>query len=536
MNGEPSPTNGLTDWQRRQLRQMLDSWRAADFDPHVVLGLQRPASLEQITDAHRRLVAEFHPDRHLGDPLAHELLKRINVARDTLLSLSRQTRDTQPSSKRVHRYHATPYQQHHRSQERNRPYNRQSNQSDQTSTTTQQPKRPGCLKTILWIFVIFVVALSLIRLFSGLRESSPITETVIVTRTIETIDSDVETPSATLKTPRRTPTSIPTSTPEIDVKLSTSDVDEWRKYALSLINDERQKVGLHPLILDDNPASQNHAEDMRENCFISPWGTDGMKPYMRYTLSGGEQHTSDIIHGANYCPTFGFLYEKLSIEQDIQDVISFAIDMSPESDIFNPYASKLSIGFAYGEPNLWTSMSFISDFVEYRVKPFIHNDMLEFRVTVKNGVDLSKGDLGVETYFDPIPYELKRGQLHQTNCYWYGDVVALILEPGWDYEDETFAFTSEQCIDPYDIPIDTAEVDAYEDLPTPTPVAVQEEAIIIVAEEWEIEEDEIYIKTDVSLLTTLLGDGVYTVMLIVDVDGELIPISTYSVFVPPRTN
>ena len=506
---------------------MLDSWRAANFDPHVVLGLQRPATPEQITQAHRRLVREFHPDRHFGDPLAHNILTRINVARDTLNSSISQI------SKPEARYDGS-YRDllRNRQQDRDATNYRAEGQSPSESVSQPSPKRNrwGRIKTILWAVAVFVAVIWIISRFQGASSPTEVIEPLALTRTVPTAVSDVEDHANTLTVP-------PTSTPESEILLNESNIEEWRKYALALINDERQKVGLHPLILNNNPASQSHAEDMRDNCFMSPWGTDGLKPYMRYTLSGGEQQTTDIVHGANYCPTFGFLYERVSIMQNIQDAISLAVDFSiMESNIFDPYASEISIGFAYHEPNLWTSMIIISDFVEYQLIPFIHDDILQFKVTVKNGIDLSMTYPVILIFYDKPPHKLTRGQLHQTNCYWYGDFIAIILNPDYSYDSDIIDFPSEQCIDPYNVPIDAPEIDSYEELPTPTPVVIQEEGIVITADEWDVAGDALYVKVDLGVLMSLLGDGIYTINLSAEIDDNEVSISTYSIFVPPRTN
>ncbi len=76
-----------------------------------------------------------------------------------------------------------------------------------------------------------------------------------------------------------------------------------KAYVLSHINQASSKAGLGEVTLDDNPAAQSHAEDMRANCFLSHWGSDGMKPYMRYVLSGGQQYSDENISGYDFCPS-----------------------------------------------------------------------------------------------------------------------------------------------------------------------------------------------------------------------------------------
>jgi molecular chaperone DnaJ len=53
-------------------------------DHYEVLGVRRDAAPEEIKSAFRKLAAQCHPDRHPGDPGAHERFKEINLAYQVL--------------------------------------------------------------------------------------------------------------------------------------------------------------------------------------------------------------------------------------------------------------------------------------------------------------------------------------------------------------------------------------------------------------------------------------------------------------------
>lgn len=75
---------------------------------YEVLGVDPAASAEQIRAAYHKLVAQYHPDRHQGNPLeelAREKLVRINDAYQTLNDARRRAaydaslRDPRPHSR-----------------------------------------------------------------------------------------------------------------------------------------------------------------------------------------------------------------------------------------------------------------------------------------------------------------------------------------------------------------------------------------------------------------------------------------------------
>ena len=77
--------------------------------------------------------------------------------------------------------------------------------------------------------------------------------------------------------------------------------NEEKDYMLALINSERRKAGVNPVVLGTNNAAQLHAESSLADCVSSHWGTDGLKPYMRYSLAGGYQSNGENGHGLDYC-------------------------------------------------------------------------------------------------------------------------------------------------------------------------------------------------------------------------------------------
>ena len=65
-------------------------------DPYETLGVERSASLEEVTKAYRRLAKKYHPDLNPNDPGAQKKMAEINVAYEEIKS-GRATYSGRPS-------------------------------------------------------------------------------------------------------------------------------------------------------------------------------------------------------------------------------------------------------------------------------------------------------------------------------------------------------------------------------------------------------------------------------------------------------
>ena len=83
--------------------------------------------------------------------------------------------------------------------------------------------------------------------------------------------------------------SVQPSTPNYD-EVVMSDLLE---YALLVINQDREKFNLRPVVLGQNIAAQLHAEDLLSHGYLSHWDSAGRKPYMMYSLASGTGSVSE---------------------------------------------------------------------------------------------------------------------------------------------------------------------------------------------------------------------------------------------------
>jgi uncharacterized protein YkwD len=64
---------------------------------------------------------------------------------------------------------------------------------------------------------------------------------------------------------------------------------------LNRINEDRIKYGLQPVQISYNKAAQAHANELLKTHHLSHWTTDGMKPYMRYSVYDGHDSVTQNV-------------------------------------------------------------------------------------------------------------------------------------------------------------------------------------------------------------------------------------------------
>ena len=322
---------------------------------------------------------------------------------------------------------------------------------------------------------------------------------------------------------------------------------------LELINAERARAGLDSVVLGDNISAQLHAEAALENCFASHWGIDGLKPYMRYSLAGGYQSNGENGSGSDYCIKASDGYRAI---QNINTEIRQAMEGwmgSPghRRNILGKWHKKVNIGLAWDRYNFLAYQHFEGDYVEYDELPSIENGVLRISGRTKNGARVSgERGLGVQIYYDKPPHSLSRGQVTRTYCYDSGRQIAGLRKPltgGWYYEEDEFTKSYKPCPDPYDIPVDAPAPRSHNEAHRFWQAAYdasqeRQESLMtlpwITALEWTANGDVFSVRADLGDLIAKYGDGVYSVMVWGNLDGERKVISEYSIFygvTPPDT-
>ena len=270
---------------------------------------------------------------------------------------------------------------------------------------------------------------------------------------------------------------------------------------------------------------------MRAHCTFSHWGTDGLKPYMRYTMAGGQQYSAENISGIGFCPPNPNRYIATSINANLDEAMAGLLT-SPGHlrNVLNPHHRKVNIGISYRRPNLWLVQLFVGDYVGYTKSPTVTDGRLSFSGRAKNGANISGGNLNVTVSWEQTPHSLTRGQLHNTGCYSGGEPIAA-LNPFNAYS--FYEIYGTICGDPYEVSPDAPAATSYFDRKSSTQNSFSTGVALIPTDIWKTEGDDFAVSADISNLLDQHGDGVYTTVLWAEVNGEDVPISEYSIFIPP---
>ena len=320
---------------------------------------------------------------------------------------------------------------------------------------------------------------------------------------------------------------------------------DLKRYMLELINAARSEAGVDPLRLGHNDAAQLHAEASLLGCFSSHWALDGLKPYTRYSLTGGYQSNAENGIGLDYCVgASDSRAPRPGAREEIRNAMqAWSESAGHRAAILNPWHKAVNIGLAWDRYNFRAYQHFEGDYVEYGRLPSIENDLLAFEGTVRNGPLLSgASDLRVQVYYDPPPHNLTLGQVTRTYCYSSGLPVAGLRWPlpaGVFYRSDDFTLTYRSCPDPYDVPADSpapaspSEANAFWE--EARDASLEQAALSvtvpwITVEEWTVKAGSFALRADLSDVLAQHGPGIYTVVAWGNIAGEFVTISRYSIF------
>lgn len=193
-----------------------------------------------------------------------------------------------------------------------------------------------------------------------------------------------------------------TISPNDDLESIFKDI---RQNLLEMINEERDVEKVPRVKLDDfaSEVATKHAVDLATNEFISHWGTDGLKPYHRYSVAGGTHATEENVSAIDGT----WSLKAKDLKQDTAYLHVRLYQEKPPYDghrrtILRPQHTHVGIGLAVEKLRLRMVELFVAKYVE--VQPI--------RGEAKPGAELSfsgkimRQDYSlhhVEIYYEPLP-------------------------------------------------------------------------------------------------------------------------------------
>ncbi len=144
-------------------------------------------------------------------------------------------------------------------------------------------------------------------------------------------------------------------------------------YVLNLINNDRAKYGLSPVTLSNEASAQQHSESMLQNNYFSHWDLLGMKPYMRYTLVGGNGSVTENVayESARQCGALGCTgtinpeASLSAMEYSMMYNDSICCNNGHRDNILDPNHNQVSIGVAYNSSTIYLTEDFIDNYISW---------------------------------------------------------------------------------------------------------------------------------------------------------------------------
>ncbi len=232
-------------------------------------------------------------------------------------------------------------------------------------------------------------------------------------------------------------TSVPTTIP-VNQTMSNASQLALQDYALSLINNDRNKYGLANVSLSNISSAQQHADNMIAYGYLSHWDIYGLKPYMRYTLLGGRGSvTENVAYVSN--ETCGLLgcTGNINVKNAIESMENSMMYNDSEccnnghrDNILNPYHNQVSIGVAYNKTTVYLVEDFIDNYITWaNGYPYYSNGTFSLQGSIQNGYTMPE----ILVSYDSPVQNMSVSELKETSDYSYGQYIAGIAATQAEY-------------------------------------------------------------------------------------------------------
>lgn len=276
-------------------------------------------------------------------------------------------------------------------------------------------------------------------------------------------------------------------------------------FSLSLINNDRNSFGLGPVSLASIPSGQQHADSMLKYGYFSHWDVQGLKPYMRYSVLGGNGFVEEnVAYEFTSLPT---ILSVSSVERAITNLEhqmvyndSACCQNGHRDNILNKFHNQVSIGIAYNSTDVFFVEDFITNYAGINLPVTQGSDTINFVGTTSQSLNPNS----IQVFYDKTPSNLSVSTIESSynGPYDQGTFIGGILPP---------------CQSLFSCP-------AYQG------------AITVQASTWNVASSNIDISFSLSNFIGKYGNGVYTLYLTQGNQNNLEYLTSISIFVSSTTS
>ncbi|MHB8566892.1 MAG: CAP domain-containing protein [Nitrososphaerales archaeon] len=211
-----------------------------------------------------------------------------------------------------------------------------------------------------------------------------------------------------------------------------SDFAALSNFSLSLINKDRAAGGLSPVIISDLQSGQQHADSMLHYGYFSHWDTQGLKPYMRYSILGGtgfaeENVAYEYTSLPSYLSTSSVEKALANLEYQMINNDSFCCQNGHRDNILNQFHNEVSIGIAYNSTDVFFVEDFVTDYTGIASPVVSVGDT----VHLVGNPSQSLNPTSIQVFYDRLPQNLSSATIRSnySGPYDQGAFIGGILPP-----------------------------------------------------------------------------------------------------------
>ena len=202
-----------------------------------------------------------------------------------------------------------------------------------------------------------------------------------------------------------------------------------REQLLKQVNAERAHAGLRQLQLDElaSRVANEHARDMVQRAFLSHWGSDGRKPYHRYSFAGGTDAVQENVSSAESIQSV----TPTGVGRDLYEMHLAMFEEIPPNDghrrtILLPQLTHVGFGIAMQGHNLRLDELYLSRYIE--LEPIPRQAQPKTTVLLRGRIlNLQHVLTGADVHFEPLPSPPAIEWLRERRSYGLPTVYETIL-------------------------------------------------------------------------------------------------------------